>query len=85
MAERSRILSHVVSMEVLLFRATQSQYALSLLLPTQETAAASFFNPAQVRPDFPVQITIALFTFHTPKGKTSWLCWSRCLRRRLKD
>lgn len=55
------------------FRATWSQYAFSLLLPTQETAAASFFNPAQVRPDFLVQITIALFTFHTPKGKTPWL------------
>lgn len=67
------------------FRATQSQHVLSLLLPTLETAAASFFNPAQVRPDFPVQITIAIFTFHTPKGKTPWLCWSRCLRRRLKD
>jgi len=44
--------------------------SLLLLLPTSETAAASSFNPAQVRPDFPVQITIALFTFHTPKGKT---------------
>lgn len=40
--------------------------AFLLLLPTQESSAASFFNPAQVRPDFPVQITIALFTFHTP-------------------
>lgn len=49
------------------FRATQSHYVLFLLLlPTQETSAASFFSPAQVRPDFPVQITIALFKFHTP-------------------
>lgn len=49
------------------FRDTQSHYVLFLLLlPTQETSAASFFSPAQVRPDFPVQITIALFTFHTP-------------------
>lgn len=65
--------------------ATQWQDELLLLLPAQESVATSFFNPAQVRPDFPVQITIALFTFHTPKGQTPGLCWSRCLRRKLKD
>lgn len=53
-----------------IFWARRSQYALLLLLPTQETAVASFFNPAQVRPDFPVWITTALVTFHTPKRKT---------------
>lgn len=36
------------------FQATRSQCVTSLLLPAQETAATSFFNPAQVRPDFPV-------------------------------
>lgn len=65
------------------FWARQSQHVLSLLLPTQETAATSFFNPAQVRPDFPVPITIALFTFHASKGETPWLCWSSCQRRKL--
>lgn len=67
------------------FAATQSQDVLLLLLPRQESVATSFFNPAPVRPDFLVQITIALFTFHTPKGQTPELCWSRCLRKKLKD
>lgn len=69
------------------FAATQSQDVLLLLLPTQESVATSFFNPAPVRPDFLVQITIALFTFHTPKGQTPGLGlrWSRCLRKKLKE
>lgn len=41
----------------------------ALLLP----AAASFCQ-AQVQPDFPVQITTTLFTFHTPTGKRAWIC-----------
>lgn len=47
-------------------------------------AAASFFCQAQAQPDFPVQLTTALFTFHTPTGKRAWLCWSGCLRRKFR-
>lgn len=43
-------------------------WLLPLPLPAQETTA-SFFHRAQVRPDFPVEITTALFTFIHPRGR----------------
>lgn len=67
--------AHAASTEVLHI---QSYNVLSL------PAAASFFCQAQAQPDFPVQLTTALFTFHTPTGKRAWLCWSGCLRRKFR-
>lgn len=86
MTEQSLTLSHVFSMQVLhLEPRSRSTCFCCCCCQLRKSVATSFFKPAQVRPDFPVQITIALFTFHTLKGQTPGLCWSRCLRRKLKD